>query len=192
MLKIARLAFGFWLFVEILSWVKILPLTLEFTWLGLVVTASFAWGILEIISWRLRRVGARNLWGLTYFAALFSQCVDAFGDISRFYGKFGWYDQFAHFVGGAVVALVIFDLLLALQDSGRLNLPAKGRAIIAICVSMAAGSLYELEEYGEDVFFNSNRLGNAFDTGNDMFLNTLGAAVLIWLIYFIRRRRKLL
>ena len=37
MLIIARLAFGGWLLVEFLSWAKVLPLTLEFTWLGLVI-----------------------------------------------------------------------------------------------------------------------------------------------------------
>ena len=191
MLKIARFAFAAWLLVEFLSWLKVLPFTLEFTWLGLMLTASFTWIALEIISWRLKKAGARYLWGTTYLVSLFSLCVDAFGDTFRFYGTYAWYDQVAHFIGGAVVALVIFNLLIALYSANKINLPSKGIAAIAIGISMALGSVYELEEYLEDVVFNSNRLGDAFDTGNDMLLNTVGAVVIIVILVIIRRRKKL-
>jgi uncharacterized membrane protein YjdF len=190
MLKIARFAFAAWLIVELLSWLKILPLTLEFTWFGLMLTASFVWLGLEIISWRLRKAGARYLWGLTYLGALLSLCVDAFGDIFRFYGSYTHYDQFAHFIGGAMIALVVFDLMTALYKSGKISIPLKGRGVLAIATAMAMGSLYEIEEYSEDVLFGSHRLGDAFDTANDMLLNTLGAIAIIIIIVMIRRRKK--
>lgn len=179
MLVVARIAFATWIFVEILSWAGILPLTLEFTWLGLVITASAAWGALELISWWLRKHGAATLWGWTFLVALVSQCTDAFGDILRLYGTYSWYDQVAHFVGGAVLALVTFNTLHALHDAGKVQLPLGARVLVSIAAAMAIGSLYELEEYGEDVVFGSNRLGSAFDTGNDMLLNTLGAVCII-------------
>ncbi|MDP2789993.1 MAG: DUF2238 domain-containing protein [bacterium] len=191
MLKIARFTFGAWIFVEVLSWAKILPLTLEFTWLGLILTASLAWGALEVISWRLRKVGARNLWAWTFFATLISQCTDAFGDILRLYGTFSWYDQVAHLVGGAVVALILYDLFTALHEAQRIQLGQKFRGFVSILGSMAIGSLYELEEYGEDVIFGSNRLGSALDTGNDMLLNTIGAVCLILIIVWVRRRKQM-
>lgn len=190
MLKIARLAFAAWLLVEFLSWLKILPLTLEFTWLGLMLTASIVWLALEIISWRLKKTGARYLWGLTYLVSLFSVCIDAFGDIARFYGTYAWYDQVAHFIGGAAVALVIFDMLVSLQQANKINLPLKGRGAITIGLAMALGSVYELEEYLEDVFFASHRLGDAIDTANDMLLNTIGAVIIIVTLVIIRRRKK--
>lgn len=190
MLTIARFAFGAWIFVEVLSWAKVLPLTLEFTWLGLILTASLAWGALEVISWRLRRVGARSLWAGTFIAVLVSQCADAFGDILRLYGQYGWYDQVTHFVGGAVVALVLFDLFTALHDSGRIQLGLTFRGFMVVLGAMAIGSVYELEEYGEDVIFGSHRLGDAFDTGNDMLLNTIGALLLVITIVWVRRRKQ--
>lgn len=192
MLQIARLAFAAWILVEILSWVKVLPLTLEFTWLGLILTAGFVWASLEIISWQLRKHGARYLWGITYLGALFSVCADAFGDIFRFYGNFSWYDQVTHFFGGAVVALIVFDLLTALYQSGKIILPIKGRGVVSVAIAMAMGSIYEIEEYSEDVLFKSHRLGDGFDTANDMLCNALGAAVIIIILVIIRRRKKIL
>jgi len=191
MLKFARIAFGLWLAVELLSWAKVLPLTLEFTWFGLVLTASVAWGSLELISWRLRKIGARSLWGWTFLAALLSQCTDAGGDIFRLYGTYAWYDQVAHFVGGAVVALVFFDLFLALEQRGVALLALRLRGVVSVMGSMAVGSLYELEEYSEDVLTGSHRFGSAFDTGNDMLLNTIGALVAVFLlVWFFRKRRQ--
>jgi hypothetical protein len=191
MLTLARFAFGLWILVEVLSWARVLPLTLEFTWLGLILTASLAWGALEIVSWQLRKVGARSLWAGTFIATLVSQCTDAFGDILRFYGTYSWYDQVAHLVGGAVVALIFFDLLTSLHAAKRIQLGLAFRGFLSVLGSMALGSLYELEEYGEDVIFGSHRLGDAFDTGNDLLLNTLGAVLLILLTVWRRRRKQL-
>jgi hypothetical protein len=191
MLQIARFAFGAWILIEVLSWAKVLPLTLEFTWLGLVLTASLAWSALEIISWRLRKVGARSLWAGTFIVALISQCTDAFGDIFCFYGTYSWYDQLAHLVGGAAVALIFFDLLTSLHAAKRLQLGLAFRGFLSVLGSMALGSLYELEEYGEDVIFGSHRLGDAFDTGNDLLLNTFGSVLLILLVVWFRRRKQL-
>ncbi|MEK7640147.1 MAG: DUF2238 domain-containing protein [Patescibacteria group bacterium] len=191
MLKIARLAFGVWVFVEVLSWAKVIPLTLEFTWFGLILTASVAWGAVELISLRLRKVGAQSLWGGTLLLVLISQCTDAGGDIFRLYSAYNWYDQVAHVVGGAAVALIFFNLLTSLHIAQRIQLGVKFRGWLAVMGSMAIGSLYELEEYGEDVIFGSHRLGDAFDTANDMLMNTLGALLLILIIVRIRRRKQL-
>lgn len=191
MLTIARYAFGLWILVEALSWAKVLPLTLEFTWFGLIITAVGAWAALEIISWRLRAHGADLLWGWTYLAALISQCADACGDIFRLYGRFGWYDQVAHIIGGAVVALIFFNLLTSLNNKKVQQVGLKFRGFISVLGSMAIGSLYEIEEYSEDIIRHAHRLGDAFDTANDMLCNAIGAIILIIVIVTIRHRRKL-
>ena len=191
MLHVARFAFGAWILVEVLSWVQVLPLTLEFTWFGLILTAGFAWGALEFISWRLRRVGAQSLWGGTFLLALVSQCADAFGDIFRLYGTYSWYDQVAHALGGAAVALVFFTLFTSLSNQKLIQLGLKFRGWLAVMGAMAMGSLYEIEEYSEDVIRHAHRLGDAFDTANDMLCNTLGALLLVLTIVWLRRRKQL-
>lgn len=188
MLVVARVAFGSWITVEVLSWAKVLPISLEFTWLGLIITASGAWIALEIISAWLRRRGAQSLWAGTFICVLASQCTDAFGDIFRLYGSYAWYDQVAHFVGGSVLALVIFNTLYNLEKAGRVKLPLGLHTLLSVFGAMAFGSLYELEEYGEDVLFGSNRMGNAFDTGNDMLMNTIGACVMVFVIWHVVKK----
>lgn len=190
MLQVARIAFGTWLGVEILSWAGVFPIHIEFTWLGLVLTAALAWLALEVITWQLHRVGAESLWGWTFLAALLSQCTDAFGDILRLYGTYSWYDQVAHLVGGAAVALVFFNIFARLIERGIVKLPRAWHGFISILGSMAISSLYEIEEYSEDVIFHSNRLGSAFDTANDMLLNTSGAILIILVIVIFFKNRK--
>lgn len=192
MLQVARVAFGAWLLVEVLSWAKVLPLTLEFTWFGLILTASVAWGTVELISWRLRKVGAQSLWGGTLLLVLISQCTDAGGDIFRLYGTYSWYDQVAHIIGGAAVALIFFNLLTSLHAAQRVKLGFKLRGWLAVMGSMAVGSLYEIEEYSEDIIRNAHRLGDAFDTANDLLCNTIGAGLLMLIIVWVRNRKKLL
>lgn len=187
---VARVAFGSWIAVEMLSWAKVLPITLEFTWFGLIITASGAWLALEIISGWLRKRGAQSLWAGTFIVALVSQCTDAFGDIFRLYGSYGWYDQIAHFIGGAVLALVFFNTFYNLEQAGRVKFPLGLHSLVSVFSAMAIGSLYELEEYSEDVLFGSNRMGNAFDTGNDMLMNTLGACLMVLVVWQVIKARR--
>lgn len=190
MLVVARVAFGSWVAVEILSWAKVLPITLEFTWLGLIITATGAWLALEIISRWLRNRGAQSLWAGTFIVVLISQCTDAFGDIFRLYGTYAWYDQVAHLVGGSALALVFFNTFYHLEKAGRVKFPLGLHSLVSVFGAMAIGSLYELEEYSEDVIFGSNRMGNAFDTGNDMLMNTLGACLMVLVVWQVVKARR--
>jgi uncharacterized membrane protein YjdF len=84
---------------------------------------------------------------------------------------------------------VFYNIFHNLQGHGSLRLTKGWMYTFSIFSSMAIGSLYELEEYGEDVLMHSNRLGTAFDTGNDMLMNTVGAILLVLCIAIVRRRR---
>lgn len=189
MLQVVRGVFATWLSIELLSWAGVLPLTLEFTWLGLVLTASVAWAGVEIISWRLRKSGARNLWAGTFFLVLLSQCTDAFGDILLLYGTYSWYDQVAHVVGGMALGLVFAVTFIAAQAAGVARFGKKSLGALAVACAMALGSLYELEEYLEDVLTGSNRLGTGMDTGNDMLMNTIGAIAVVLVVQLVAHRR---
>ena len=48
--NIIRIGFAAWIIFELLNWIGVLNFTLDFTWLGLVVTAVFVWTALEIVS----------------------------------------------------------------------------------------------------------------------------------------------
>ncbi len=46
--------------------------------------------------------------------------------------------------------------------------------------------MYEIEEYLESYYLNNNRLGDRFDTPNDLLLNLSGTILCISVIYFFR------
>lgn len=50
---------------------------------------------------------------------------------------------------------------------------------LALGASTIFAVLYEVEEYLEDYFFQTNRLGDGPDTANDLMLNLFGGALLI-------------
>lgn len=57
----------------------------------------------------------------------------------------------------------------------------------AVLVVSFFGALYEIEEYLEDFFTASMRLGDGPDTANDIMLNVIGAAVAVVIIYAVTK-----
>ncbi|MBU0598518.1 hypothetical protein KKF61_06060 [Patescibacteria group bacterium] len=187
--NIIRAGFAGWIIFELLNWAGILDFTLDFTWLGLVVTAVFVWAALEIVSARLKKTTNRTLPWIVFFACFFSISFDALGDVAGWYSRFVWYDQVGHTLGGAMAALLMFFVLWRLNQAGRIKIGKKLLGFMAITGSAFFGVLYELEEYLEDVFTGGNRLGSGVDTANDMMWNTIGALIVVLIAVKILRSR---
>ena len=180
-LKIAsRAAVAGLISFELLNAAGILLFSLDFTWLGLSITAIFCWAVIEIISGLLKKSYGAPLAGWTMLVAAGAVYMDALGDILHFYGRFGWYDQFAHFAGGAAVAILTFDVAWRLAQKHKM--PLWFSSFSAIAATALFGALYEIEEYLEDYFTGSHRLGDGPDTANDLMLDIIGAVVIIALI----------
>ncbi len=187
--SISRLGFLLWIIFELLNWQGVLNFTLDFSWLGLVLTAGFVWVSLEIISWRLKKVSGKPLPWFAFFLSLLSVSFDAFGDTHHLYSRFFWYDQVAHVIGGAMAGLVTFVFVWRLVEAGRINLGRKLSGFFAVCISSFLGVLYEIEEYLEDVLTGSQRAGNSFDTSNDLLWNTVGALVIVAIAVLLIKKR---
>ena len=170
---------------ELLNEFGILHYTLDFTWFGLAITSVIAWIILETASHLLKKScgQAMNFW--TIMLAVGVIYIDALGDILHFYGHFGWYDQFAHFVGGMAVAGLIFNIVWHLCQCQKIKLGIKGMGFFTIAATTLIGVFYEIEEYLEDFFTGSRRLGDGPDTANDMMMNVLGAILIIVIINIV-------
>lgn len=179
LLWISRVAFLGLIIFELLNQFNILHFTLDFTWFGLALTSVVAWASLEIALRVFTGAHAHHF----HFGAIFAVVavmtyVDALGDILHLYSKISFYDQIAHFSGGAFIAIV-FAIIIHHLD--RLNIITLGRfakATFIIALTALGGSLYEIEEYLEDYFRGSNRLGDGPDTANDIMLAII-AAVLV-------------
>lgn len=172
------------LIFELLNWSRILQYSVYFTWRGLVVTSVVCWLIIEIFSFILKRKYHTALSGWIYLAVAVTLYVDALGDLFGWYGAYAWYDQVAHFNGGFWLALIIWEVLRQF----RTKLSFHGHLFFCWTTVLALGSLYEIEEYSEDLIFHSSRLGDAFDTVNDILMNGSGALLMLFIIWLIYRR----
>lgn len=207
-LRIVRLIFTGLLLFEFLNWVEILPVKVEFSWLGLIITGGTVFTILEILEHRLKKYHGIELPASAFIIGLIPVLYDASGDIFHWYGRFDWYDQIAHFLGSSMAAAIVFIFFRTLHRAEHINWTLGTRAFFAFTTAVTFGVLYELEEFGEDVLTCyhgdlipflvekllpcGQRFGDAYDTGTDLFFDFLGggAAVLTaWAFIAYRRKR---
>lgn len=110
---------------------------------------------------------------------------DAAGDYLLFYDKFVHYDAYLHFTIPAVVTICLMGIVWSVRPT-FLHWPSWPLLVATIVIT--AGVFYEIEEYLEDVLFGSHRLGDGFDTANDLSMNVLGAFLPALIMYFYLRR----
>ena len=184
-MPLARLAIISLILFETLNLFGVLHFTLDFSWLGLIITSTVSLIALEVIYY-LKRSDLPPT--LPYLLAAIGLWIDALGDMAHMYGKYAWYDQFAHLFGGAVLMSLAILLLMSLLEKGGIPI----LLALFICLSFAsfAGNFYEIEEHLEDRFYHGRqvRLGDGPDTVDDIILNTLGG-IAVGLIYFIARKK---
>lgn len=175
---------------EFLNLINILHFSLDFTWLGLMITSVLAIATIEIISSNTHKHTGEPVQGIVYFMASISVFFDAFSDIYHLYSRFWFTDNILHFLGGGCVAICFFSVIRAYIHAGKIKLPSFSLIFFSICAASFTGTLYEIEEYSESYFFHTNRLGDAFDTANDLLMNNFGALTFCVLIFlFINRSR---
>lgn len=165
-----------------------LHLTLDFSWIGLVITALAVWFGLEFIYFLVKKKYNYVLSSFMFVVPAAVVFFDALGDILKWYSKFFWYDQIAHFLGGAAAAVVLFFIMRSIVHHRRKKLSNQFIGLFAIGWANVFGILYEIEEYAESYILRNNRLGDRFDTPNDLLLDMLGSVIGVILILFFKKR----
>lgn len=199
--NLIRMLFVALIIFEVLNYLKILNYTLEFTWLGLIITASFSIILLEIIAHKYQQKKGHSLHWIIWLIVFAGLCLDVFGDVFHFYGHYIWWDQLVHAFISAAMCFTLFTIISAfwidkfkfslLFKKGRLTLSL----ILAATSTMALSAVYEIEEYVEDIIFHTNRLGPGTDTANDLVLNLVGVliiAIFVIVYYVITHKRKVI
>ncbi|OGF95570.1 hypothetical protein A2Y47_01780 [Candidatus Giovannonibacteria bacterium RIFCSPLOWO2_12_43_8] len=158
---------------ESLNFLGVLPFATYFSWLGLLVTSIGALAVIEIIYYAFKREGI-ILPTLPYLVSGMSLWLDALGDVAGLYGKFWWYDQAAHIIGGAAIMSVAIAMFSQYRERHKISLTLM--LFISISFVGLFGSVYEIEEYLEDRYYHGEqkRLGDGPDTADDLFMNLLG------------------
>lgn len=196
-----RALFACLIIFEILNFFKILNFTLEFTWIGLIITAIACIVLLEMTGHKYKQKKKYSLHWSIWLIVLAGLCLDLFGDIFHFYGKYNWWDQITHMFISAVTCFTLFTIISAfwidkfkfslLFKKGRLTLSL----LLAATVTMSLSVIYEIEEYLEDILFDTNRLGPGTDTVNDLVFNLLGVLTVVFFVivyYRMTKKRKVI
>jgi uncharacterized membrane protein YjdF len=111
--------------------------------------------------------------------------LDALGDYLDWYATIVYFDSSLHFLLPAAAVAGFWQLRISL------HLPVSYRYVVytvAPCVIVLA-TLYEVEEYLEDILTGSQRLGDGFDTANDLLMGVLGAFAPIVIVYLYQKLR---
>ena len=171
---------------EALNLAGILNFTLDFSWLGLLVTSVGTLLALEMIYFIFQRKRIL-LPQLPYLLAAAGLWLDALGDIAHLYGRLGFYDQFMHAVGGGIV----MALAIAILSNTKAKMPVVLIIFLALGLVALFGDLYEIEEYLEDRFYHGRqvRLGDGPDTADDLLWNLAGG-MLVGTVYLIKKWRE--
>ncbi|MFA6306776.1 MAG: hypothetical protein WCV70_03990 [Patescibacteria group bacterium] len=200
-INFARFLFAGLIIFEILNFLKILQFNTQFTWLGLVITAIFCFALLEITASRYRQKKGHYLHWSVWIIVTIALGLDAAGDFFHLYGNIIWWDQAVHYSVSAIINFTLFAIINAFWiDKFEFCLLFKqGRLKLALFLSTTStiglGALYEVEEYLEDIFFHTNRLGPGADTANDLTMNILGALTTVVIVYIyclITHKRKII
>ena len=186
----SRLLLGGLLLFELLNYFGILNYTLDFTWLGLIITSLFVWLIVETASFFLKKYYGQSISSWGRLAVIIAIYLDSFGDIFHLFNQIWWYDRMAHLFGGGVAAGLTFNIIWIICRSRKINIGFLGISFVSLAITSLLGTVYEAEEYFEDYFFGSSRLGEGPDTADDMILNMTGGLIIILVIVIYLKIKK--
>lgn len=106
------------------------------------------------------------------FASLF------LGEVADFYGRFWWWDSLLHFFSALSFGAMGFLLIFMLFEGDRYAAPHWALAVLAFCVALSIGTLWEIFEFGMDQIFGMNmQKSGLMDTMTDLIIDAVGAAI---------------
>lgn len=109
---------------------------------------------------------------LFLFATLF------LGEIFDFYNKFWWWDVLLHGSSAVGFGIIGFLFIFYLFQGDRYNAPPWALGLIAFCVALSIGALWEIFEFAMDQIFGLNmQKSGLVDTMWDLIVDTLGASI---------------
>jgi len=158
--------------------------------IALATTAIFSGGGFLIVYYLLKKKYQIILPWFVALAVVLGVWIDAIGNFAYFYSKYGWWDDFTHFIGSLALALILFYIFYQLNKKGIIKLGRFNLNLLVVSVTMLLVALYEISEFIGDLLFNTQRIGARYDTASDLTYNLLGALLVVFIGDLIVRRRK--
>ncbi|MDR2525359.1 MAG: hypothetical protein LBC83_04085 [Oscillospiraceae bacterium] len=91
------------------------------------------------------------------------------GKIWNLYFKYHWWDSFMHALGGLLIVLAAYELLVALERRDNTELPRVVRVLFPVGLAFFAGTLWEVYEFFFDQITNGNTQDWTFETKPQIF-----------------------
>ncbi|MEK7139132.1 MAG: hypothetical protein AAB817_00340 [Patescibacteria group bacterium] len=103
-----------------------------------------------------------------------------------------WWDNFTHFLGTAVIALLAFYIVFTLDYTKKVRLTLPFMVISTIMTAMAIGAFWEIGEFNFDGLFGTKAIIDLTDTIQDLEFDFLGSIVvaIIGVLYTRHLRTK--
>lgn len=174
---------------ELLNYTGVLNYEVTFTWTGLIVTVLMIFIGIQIIMYYTEHNFGISLSNQTLLVILIGIYLDAIADMFSLYDRFVWFDQVVHFNAGILLCLILYWFITRLESTKKIKLGACLKYSLIFAATLTLGVTYEIEEYLEDVFTGSNRLGTGFDTANDLFLAAAGCIMTLIIITIYKKCR---
>ncbi len=123
------------------------------------------------------------------FVAIF---LDAAGNFGHLYGNVDYWDKVTHAVGSASTGVVIFTILVLLNQKKAIRIGHFALFLWTTGVATLLAVLYELTEYWGDLGLDTRRIGDRFDTVSDLQWNVIGVLIVTLIGLLIIRRKNIL
>jgi hypothetical protein len=115
-------------------------------------------------------------------------CLSLFlGEVQDFYTRYWWWDFVLHGGAGLLIGMTGFLLVYMLNQNVKVGrkLTPGFIAIFAFMFALGIGSIWEIFEFGMDVFFGLNmQKSGLVDTMADMIVNLVGALLISLVGYY--------
>lgn len=140
-----------------------------------------------------RRLGIRLPTGFLVWIVVFIFATIFLGEAFDFYNRYWWWDLILHAGSALGFGLVGFLFVFTLFEGDRYAAPAWALALIAFCMAVTIGALWEIFEFGMDRGFGLNmQKSGLVDTMGDLIVDVIGAAIgALAGFFYLRGRRPL-
>jgi len=115
----------------------------------------------------------------------------ALGEFQRFYERFWWWDLMLHGLSAFVMGMFGFLVIYIYEKAGRITVRPFFMTVVAYCIAIAIGAMWEVFEFLMDYGFGFNmQKSGLVDTMTDMMMNQAGALVAVVIGYIYVRTGK--